>query len=262
MNRREKLQDAYEDALFALLMEDVIEEEGKRLADENERLKQDPAAAVPRELHEKCMKTIHRRFGLKRQKETTKRKGWSFTQAVGKAAVVVVICMMLFTMAYAVSPELRTATLNLLIKVSDVNTILSVEGGEDPQVAYDTSKAAQDVYEQFGYRIPKLTDDFKQTDSLIAYNTTTLNYISSSGSSVKFSFTKTRGGGYSVDTEGAQRVEDITVNGFDGLLISKDNWIRIVWTNPEHGSFVSVTGTAVSEDLLWRIVNAISCPVE
>ena len=30
MTRREKLQEAYEDALFALLMEDVIEEEGQR----------------------------------------------------------------------------------------------------------------------------------------------------------------------------------------------------------------------------------------
>lgn len=255
MNRREKLQDAYEDALFALLMEDVIEEEGKRLNEENERLKQDPSAAVPKELHEKCMKTIHRKFGQKRQKETTKRMGWSFTKAVGKAAVVVVICMLLFTVAYAVSPEIRAATLNLLIKVSDVDTILSVEGNNGPQVGHDTSKAAKKVYDQFGYRIPKMPMGFEQTYSVVADNTATLKYENANSSSVKFSFTKTRGGSYSVDTEGAQRVENIIINGAEGLMIAKDNWIRIAWTNTKQDVFVSILGIDVDEEFLLSIVN-------
>ena len=33
MTRRERLQEEYEDALFALLMEDVIEEESQRLTE-------------------------------------------------------------------------------------------------------------------------------------------------------------------------------------------------------------------------------------
>ena len=75
MNRRQKLQDAYEDALFALLMEDVIEEEGKRLAEENEQLKNDPSAAVPEELHERCVETIHRAFGKGYKKEKRRKTG-------------------------------------------------------------------------------------------------------------------------------------------------------------------------------------------
>jgi len=47
MNRRDELRERYEDALFAFLMEDVIETEGKKMLEENERLKQDPLAAVP-----------------------------------------------------------------------------------------------------------------------------------------------------------------------------------------------------------------------
>ena len=39
MTRREKLQEQYEDALFALLMDDLAVEEGKKAYEENERLK-------------------------------------------------------------------------------------------------------------------------------------------------------------------------------------------------------------------------------
>ena len=48
MTNREKLQDQYEDALFALLMDDLAWREGVRLLEENERLKNDPDAKIRR----------------------------------------------------------------------------------------------------------------------------------------------------------------------------------------------------------------------
>ena len=49
MTRREKLQEQYEDALFALLMDDLAVEEGKKAYEENERLKADSSFEVPSE---------------------------------------------------------------------------------------------------------------------------------------------------------------------------------------------------------------------
>ena len=60
MNRRDELRERYEDALFAFLMEDVIETEGKKMLEENERLKQDPLAAVPEAVDYRCIQTIKR----------------------------------------------------------------------------------------------------------------------------------------------------------------------------------------------------------
>ena len=62
MNRKDELREAYEDALFALLMYDVAEHEGARLLEENERLKNDENAAVPESLDRKCRATIRRYF--------------------------------------------------------------------------------------------------------------------------------------------------------------------------------------------------------
>lgn len=260
MTRREKLQEAYEDALFALLMEDVIEEEGQRLAEKNEQLKRDPSAAVPGELNERCMKTIHRAYGQRRCKDTGKQVGRSFTKVFSRVAVVAVICMLLFSVAYAVSPEIRVATLNLLIEISDVDTVLSIENKSEQQGSYDTSEAAKDVYKRFGYRLPKPTKGYELTEKVISNTAAILKYENHERHSIKFRFTKSTGGGYSVDTEDAQRVENISVNGLDGLLLSKDNWIRIVWSDPNQTAFISVTGTSVSEDLLWEFVNAMGFP--
>ena len=49
MTRREKLEEQYEDAYFALLMDAVAEKEGVRLEELNDHLNQDPSAAVPEE---------------------------------------------------------------------------------------------------------------------------------------------------------------------------------------------------------------------
>ena len=60
MTRREKLQEQYEDALFALLMDDLAVEEGKKAYEENERLKADSSFEVPSESRKRCVETIAR----------------------------------------------------------------------------------------------------------------------------------------------------------------------------------------------------------
>ena len=51
-----------EEQLFAKLMQKLAEEEGRRLMEENERLLNDPSAAVPPELDRKCRELILRAF--------------------------------------------------------------------------------------------------------------------------------------------------------------------------------------------------------
>ena len=69
MTDRKRLLDNYEDALFALMMDELAEQEGQRLLEENERLKQDPAAAIPEDVDKRCLKTIKRTFARKHHME-------------------------------------------------------------------------------------------------------------------------------------------------------------------------------------------------
>ena len=69
MTNHERLTEQYEDALFALLMDSVAEEEGKQALELNERLKADPAAEVPESARRRCEATIRREFNRKRAKK-------------------------------------------------------------------------------------------------------------------------------------------------------------------------------------------------
>ena len=51
-----------EEILFEQLLKQMVEEEGKRLLEENERLKADPSAAVPEEVNQRMIELIKRYF--------------------------------------------------------------------------------------------------------------------------------------------------------------------------------------------------------
>ena len=62
MTHREELWENYEDALMALLMDMVAEEEGKQLLQELEQMKSDPRYVVPKEIDDHVYALINEWF--------------------------------------------------------------------------------------------------------------------------------------------------------------------------------------------------------
>ena len=58
MNRAEKLQEQYEDALFALLMDRIVVSEGEAALKEMEMLEEDPDFIVPDSCIHRCQQII------------------------------------------------------------------------------------------------------------------------------------------------------------------------------------------------------------
>ena len=58
MTRKEQLWENYEDAVFAILMDAVAEQEGEKGLQLMEELEHDPSAQVPEEVQKKAEKTI------------------------------------------------------------------------------------------------------------------------------------------------------------------------------------------------------------
>ena len=103
MTNHERLTEQYEDALFALLMDSVAEEEGKQALELNERLKADPAAEVPESARRRCEATIRREFNRKRAKKLGKVT-W---KVVRRVSVAVMLMVVLLTTAMAASEQFR-----------------------------------------------------------------------------------------------------------------------------------------------------------
>lgn len=118
MTSHERLREQYEDALFALLMEEVAESEGEEALRLNEDLKKDPDAEVPEAVRKRCEKTIRSAFAQKQLRAT----GRTAARWLTKVAVVAALGGVMFTAAFALSEDVRVATLNALIQVMDDRT--------------------------------------------------------------------------------------------------------------------------------------------
>ena len=137
MTRHERLLENYEDAYFALLMEDVAQMEGARLDQLNMELQNDPHAAVPEGLTKRCLKTINAHFSNMRRSSSLR----IVKKAINLAAILIAISTLLFTSAFAISDEFRTATLNLVITANEKYTQLKIKQEDPPQESGNTMVA-------------------------------------------------------------------------------------------------------------------------
>ena len=147
MTRHERLLENYEDAYFALLMEDVAQMENARLDRFNTELQNDPHAAVPEELTKRCLKTINAHFSNMRRSSSLR----IVKKAINLAAVLIAISTLLFTSAFAISDEFRTATLNLVITANEKYTQLKMKQEDPPQesgntMVTDSNKFFKNIY--------------------------------------------------------------------------------------------------------------------
>lgn len=240
MTKHEKLQEQYEDALFALLMEEFAAEEGKSALEENERLKCDPAFDVPPDVRQRCLKTIAKTC----TKQSLRRAGKSFCKVFTKVAVVATLCMLLFTTAIAVSPTLRATTFNLIISAFEDRTELRLESStNDSSPDSVTAGWLPDGYQ--------LTNEEKNTFQIQNI------YEDRNGNSVFISIFRNSSSVVGVDTEQAD-VKTVNINGQLTIIIQKDNFSQIVWANETLGYQVTIESENLPTDSLLQIAENLS----
>lgn len=247
MTNREKLQDQYEDALFALLMDDLAWREGVRLLEENERLKNDPDAKIREEVIIRCRRTINREFAKKNAAKVC-RVSWNVFKRISVAACVAVS---LFTVAFAASDTVRINTLNLMVGVFDRYTDYSFVAAPE---ASDNAKLS-------GFEVEWLPEGFTLTDESTHSSWVDARYEGPRGEILDIALhTLGESGTVTADTEDAL-VEDITINGRTATFITKD-YYQVVMPIEEKQQLLCVAYWSETDpstkELLIRIVENIS----
>lgn len=247
MTRREQLQEQYEDALFALLMDEYAQIEGERLLEENERLKLDPDADIPEDVMRRCRKVINREFSRKAV-STVCYTSW---RVFKKVSVVACSVVLLFTVAFAASETVRVNTLNLMIEVFDRHTDYRFSQGPKTGNTSD--------YPEF--EVGWLPEGFNLISQIIDQSTARFRYENSNGETIVIGLDNLGESGVTTfDTEDAV-TEDVTINGRSATLFTKD-YYQIVIPIPEKTQLFWVafwTGNDLpSREELLRIAENIS----
>lgn len=216
MAKHTYLTDNYEDALFALLMEDVSHEEGIKAIEENEHLKNDPDAALPIDLQNKCVQTIRKKF----RKGQSRKAKHTALKIANRIAVAILTCVLLATVAFAVSEEVRAKVLNWVTETFEDHTEFHL--GEQDAIEENTMPILTASWLPEGYVL--------QTSEINDYSIFE-QYVGSDEkeSYVAIMMTQFSDGGYNADTE-ESNITSVNINGYDAAVVEKDNTIQIIWT--------------------------------
>lgn len=243
MTRRERLQEQYEDALFALLMDDLAVEQGKRAYEENEKLKKDSQFEIPIESQKRCLQTISRCCTKKHLRTFSHQ----FYGAFSKVAVIAMVAIMLVTTALAVSPTLRSGAMNLLIETFQNRTEFRLVRDSSPEISSENGLNFTANWLPSGYKLEKHSEDKFSSQSI---------YSSHTGQKITIELLKGENMGLSLDTEDAT-VSHVMINEKDTILVSKDEVLQLCLAREDLGIYLHIIGNAGQQDDIIKIAEHI-----
>lgn len=251
MNENERLYSQYEDAVFALIMNRVAEENGRALIQKNEELLVDPSAAVPEVLSKRCMRAIERNY----RKTRFQKNAQKMVRVLNHVALWILIPIFMFVGVFATSETVRVKTLNLLIEEFDIATEFRTQNGEYTDMELEKDLLEKDMLEILNEVIPS---DFSLMTS--STNTTFENYVFHDDKEAEICITRyyleTANGAISVDTENAT-VWHESMGMYDVMFSQKDNIHQAVWTDDVLQQMYIIEATNVPFEIISNVVNGI-----
>ena len=259
MAEKKELYEQYEEAFFAVLMDQIADAEGEALMVENHLLQDDPAAAIPAETTRRCLRLI-RRQSHKAQRQRTARRSM---RIIARIAVVLMSLVVLYAVAFAASETVRVHTLNFLVQKLDVGTQYLFPGDE-----------SEETNEEFASQILSIVKENVPTDfSYVSSEENPLisifNFKNAAGDqiTVKYVNLEKVSGSITIDTENAEVTHQV-ISGQEVMIVYKDytsvsaqpeTMYQIVWICKEQQYWIAVEGSNV---LLEEVMPIVECLIE
>ena len=275
MTNRETRKEQYEDALFALLMDEMAQEDGEELLRLNEQLKQDPGAAVPEAVQRRCKRVIGTAFSRRQFRATGRRTArW-----LGRLLLAAILGVLLFTAAFALSEDVRVATLNAVLEVMDDRTRITFEenpSGAGQADASNQADTAADLEYHYNIALEWIPEGFELDCGNYEENGTSdyVIYRSSQDGMIEVCVTPySTGLVSSLNTEDCAK-QEVTVNGHPATLYTTNEdmlerryhqngltniWsdMIIYWIDQEAGVMVDISATNLTEEEMIRLAEGV-----
>lgn len=242
------LREEYEEALIKLAMSSFAEREGQRLMQENEALKNDLFYQPTAEAERKFKKTINRHY--------YKQKTMNFLQNsykhFNKVAIVFLITIILLATSTLAVEAVRIKVLYFFVNVQQEYTEIRLKEkggeqsfGEDDIISKNVPSNWKNAYAPL-----KIPAGYSINNSVNEDNFKTIEYANGRNEMIIYQQFDEQVVS-NIETEKADRIEEITVQGHKGLLINKDGKQTITWSNDAKAFFIiSKNGNLQDEDMI------------
>lgn len=233
---KNQLQENYEDALFALLMDEYAQAEGKRLYTQNEDLKNRSDFNLPDGMKARGFQAIRKAFRKKRVRSITKATG----KVISRVAVIVLVLNIAFGVSFFTVEAFRVEVLNMALNYQETHTTVQFVG-ETIQASTDgyTAKDLELVLPE-GY----VLDSYEQMpDGEYAL------FIGPNGARIMWDIYPLNTT-VSLDTEDADYSEKIKVGSNEGILVEKSGITTALWCDTARETIYCITADMDRDNLL------------
>lgn len=270
MTNRETRKEQYEDALFALLMDEMAQEDGEELLRLNEQLKQDPGATVPEAVQRRCEKVIGTAFSRRQFQATGRRTArW-----LGRLLLAAILGVLLFTAAFAVSKDVRVATMDILLEVFDGGTRITFE--EDQSGEIDQSNTMSTLEYHYNIAFEWMPEEFELVNGSFWEDGPSdfVSYVGPQNGSIAVSIAPYYDGlSFTYPTQDHIK-KDTMVNGHPAALYIANDvelerihrqcampnvWssMMLIWIDPDAGALIYISANNLTEDEMIRLAEGV-----
>lgn len=247
MSNREQLFENYEDALFALLMDDLAEVEGERLLELNEELKKDPDAAVPADVQQRCIDVINREFAKKKRTASRQRA----KKVLKILPWAVVIAMALMAVAMAAFPSFRAGIFNIIQSNTPNHDTWSF--------SEEGSVGSTDIISSLSFSV-FVPENYTIEDISIGEINEYVLYRDSEDPNIFFSILVIRSDGTAIsfDNEDIDAENEFDFQKHTAKVFSKGSSVRLIWVNPD----IPCSVIFESENVSMEEIESIFCSIK
>ena len=240
--KKQKLLEQYDDAAFALLMDEYAEEEGARLMAEFEAAQAaGQVPEMPAELDEQCRRMIRR----DRAKKRGIRAARSFRKVAVKVAVAVLVFIGLMTTVVMSVDALRVPVLNFIVEHFNNYSSASFESNTPTENHNPTTNYPSiDLFESI---IPQ---DYTLVSQTITENLALIAYENNDLDTIQLCITPAKGE-VRLDTEDAIYSEVILYN-YKAILLEKNGY-QVFWHDEKADVLYTVIATALTKEAILEI---------
>jgi hypothetical protein len=245
MSEKVERFEPVEDALFALLMEQFMKQQGEALLEENERRKHEPEDAALTASKERCQKAIRRYF--KKEAAPKKRKR---LKTIGRIIIVAILTMALVSATvFAVSEPARVSVLNLMIDLTDSELTFSSSGS--------TASGDPQPMPEEDFVLGWMPEGFTETSQHIDDTEIMYGFTNAEGAFINVSELDARYSTLSVSRDNAE-VQTMEIGDYLAYLVAYDDICEITWVDEERALIVHVLSEGVDPEITIKIAENIS----
>mgnify|MGYP000983705358 FL=1 len=244
---QEKLLEDMDELRIRMALNSYMKEEGKALIEENKLLQEDPSFQPAEEARKNFHKRLNRYYYKKRAK--------SFLHAsrriIGKAAAVLFFLLAALSVPVFSIKAVRTGVFNLILDVRDEYTGITMESDKDTDHSAPLKQSQDDIYAPV--RIP---EGYRLTES-IGKNIKIYQYANEEGGMITYE-QGGQGSAIQIDTEDADSISTVIIQGTAGMLVEKGDVITATWSDSKYIFVITASNGNLSRETILDIAESVT----